>query len=593
MLRISSFLPLPGVSELQNLAEGFSRRLKDADLAYLTRAALSRRLEALKDLASEQGNIPDLNAQLREVEQEFQLIEASSSRLGSLHVVRRREAWENLQAKLNAVVEMSSLQLLAQVSNAQVEQMGAQMLEGYEITSQVEIHEKTRNLPDLVDRRRTDIRTSLRVGQFGNLSVVYKTFVADSKPVAHYIVEGEMQHISQSLHFNVATLVGATKGYNGLNGIIVTMDGLDFAHFALKTHSGAVWAKCITGIEAFLKSGPTLKRAQRITVACSGHVTVFPSTLTRKSFQGMVVEFKVQRGLNVDPSATLISDIYAWNYAQLGPQHLDSFVNSLTRLKLGFPEFQVMKIASSCKLLPLPRNHFCVPGNNLPSFQPEAGGFGYITQRRGKLFRWEPLGFSHRVQRRDLDYSARTGALELEWCNTSMPEGAHWLTFILHKPPLDRSSKNETTYTWCYKRELRALSQSLWADILTEAHELSERLQIDIDSITFYYRTLSIIKLLRPKDANWEELPNTFYYHWPLSSSGPRQSVGFLSTSRIPSDDGWHKQLKQRGWKPSFRMKIMTLDMRDDWGRQYEREIVASMEAMPGSYLGTRIEEVS
>lgn len=67
-------------------------------------------------------------------------------------------------------------------------------------------------------------------------------------------------------HINVAQLVGATEGCDGLNGIVVVMgkciillrgsqivlkpsittDGIDFKHFESKTHSGAAWAKYVS-----------------------------------------------------------------------------------------------------------------------------------------------------------------------------------------------------------------------------------------------------------------------------------------------------------------------------------------------------------
>ena len=69
-----------------------------------------------------------------------------------------------------------------------------------------------------------------------------------------------------SRHLNVAKFVGVTPGYNGPNGAVVAMgeppsslsvgpilllimmflDGMDIDQFLLRTHSGAVWAECVS-----------------------------------------------------------------------------------------------------------------------------------------------------------------------------------------------------------------------------------------------------------------------------------------------------------------------------------------------------------
>jgi hypothetical protein len=114
----------------------------------------------------------------------------------------------------------------------------------------------------------------------------------------------------------------------------------------------------------------------------------------------------------VDPAAILISRIYLWNYSQLGPKGLDLFVNSLHQLGLGFTEVQVMRIAGSCKLLPLPRNHALSSGSGLlPCFQPEVGGFGCISYRHAKDVGWEPLGVSRHAQ-----HGVRRGLSLLLYC---------------------------------------------------------------------------------------------------------------------------------------------------------------------------------
>ncbi|KAF8595810.1 hypothetical protein BDV93DRAFT_528431 [Ceratobasidium sp. AG-I] len=250
-----------------------------------------------------------------------------------------------------------------------------------------------------------------------------------------------------------------------------------------------------------------------------------------------------------------------------------------------------MRIASSCRLLPPSRGQHFETIIRTP-FQPEVGAFGRITDRRGKYITWESLGASRQIRRTDLDNLTQSGALRLTWCNTSTSDGKRWLSFTLRIPSPNPIPRSETSFSWAYRQDLRAPARSRWMEILAEAHELAERLEIDIDSITFYFRNITKIRLMRPQPASWDELPTTFYYHRPLDSFDPSPAVGFISTSKTPDTDVWHKNLKQQGWKVSYKMTIGTLDMYDDWGLQYERELKRSMETMPGSYLGAHVEDI-
>lgn len=256
MPAISTIVPLPGVSELQDLSRSLIKRLKDANLEDHKRTTLAKRLESSIKLASELENLPELIKQLLEIDRQFQVIEASRSRSRIVDAPLKREIWDELNARLDAIMEWTTLKLLGQINRSQAVQSntrlrGHKIIDSYEITDQVEIPRDTWPEPmtERFDQPAEPVKTILRAGRFRNFPVTYITFVTNSEYIADELVKNEMERISRSLHANAAALVGATQGYNGLDGIVVAMNGIDFDNFASRTHSGAVWAKCIRGFE--------------------------------------------------------------------------------------------------------------------------------------------------------------------------------------------------------------------------------------------------------------------------------------------------------------------------------------------------------
>lgn len=262
MPRIASLVPLPGIPELENVARYFSNRLRDADLEHGTRATLERRLKYLIEGAKKLQDHAEITSQLLDIQTQFQAADIPNSRIGIRHAQRKLELWEELNSRLNETMEENMFDLIVQTRQAQFQQentrspeLKVQTVESYKIASQAEIYRQdilsSIIAPSL--RRLEKVKTTMRKGQYGGLSVSYMTFVADSKDVAHELVKREAEYISQSLHINIAPLVGVTKGYNGLNGIVVVTGGIDLKDFASIPHSGAVWAKCIRGFENFLE----------------------------------------------------------------------------------------------------------------------------------------------------------------------------------------------------------------------------------------------------------------------------------------------------------------------------------------------------
>ncbi|KAF8595819.1 hypothetical protein BDV93DRAFT_514686 [Ceratobasidium sp. AG-I] len=181
----------------------------------------------------------------------------------------------------------------------------------------------------------------------------------------------------------------------------------------------------------------------------------------------------------------------------------------------------------------------------------------------------------------------------LNWWDSRTPDGEQWFTVDWFGPsysvqdpsPYDDREMLDPNF-WVCGKHLRRPYQFRWEDILSEARQISQRLDIDIDKISFCYRINSATELTRLKDGDWNELPTKLYYHWSPHSSNPCKAEGFMSTEITP-DFTLRDQYMTQCWDMRFRLSFDVYNMSDDWGRRYEQ----IMRSMPGTYPGVRMEE--
>ncbi|KAF8599121.1 hypothetical protein BDV93DRAFT_526306 [Ceratobasidium sp. AG-I] len=588
MPRISNIVPLPGVSELESLARGFVSRLKDADFENNKRAILAKKLERLLEHSRKLGIPTELTSQLLEIQRQFQAADDSGSRLRVRSAEHKLALWDDLSARLDEAMAVSTHDLVAQMQQARIQQ--AQVLQpqlhiaithlrqskvkivnSYDITDQVEI--PSEGLIQGFER----VKTTLRASRFGRLPVAYMTCVSDSRDVAHEVVEQELNHISQSLHVNVAQLVGATEGNDGLNGIIVVMDGVHLNDFVRGAHSGAVWAKCIRGCNAFLSSFPGSMLVRSMTVAPDGHVTIFPISSATSESSGILPHFAFWSYNVTDSAASLLFSVILGNLVR------GASIDWFSELGPAFTVFQVMKLADSIGLLPKTRSHsFGDERDPNPPFQPRVGELGRATYHQGDLEGWESLGISRDLRDRRHIFSSR-GPASPDVHEFSASGANDWVTATFYSHQKSASCIVE------YYRSERSEGFS-WRDVFNEARDISRRLTIDIDSIALCYRidyTVWITLMDNPgwsEETNWVMFPQILYYHRSPLSSDPQEVEGFFSTSETPDCGEWEDKQRQQGWTLTFEMDISTYCMGDDWGLRYQKTLQNSMATMPGSY---------
>lgn len=369
-------------------------------------------------------------------------------------------------------------------------------------------------------------------------------------------MEKELDYISQSIHLNVAQLVGVTEGCRGLNGIIVVTNGIDLDDFVSKFHSGSVWAKFITGFEDLLESKSAPVYAERITVAPDGHFTVFPWAPIDSRDGGIRVNLSTfQYGTDpyrMDHTAKLLMDIYMHNHNLVGPKHMRTFVDSLNKLGRAFTELQVMQIANFCKLFPLCNtDHFVYmlgPERDLELGQ--VGMFVQLTRLNGRSSVRRLLQSSRHIRQTDL-YDISMGDVEDR-------QGS---------PKLN--PKRSTSYSF---KGLNDSYRFCWEDIFTEAQEISQRLNIDLNTIAFCDYAIRWIKRGQHECGDCLKCIMAEYYGHHSYSISCDCKHALVAPLRIGETRGF-----VHGWTRVFKM-------RDDWGRRYEAELNQSMESMPGSY---------
>ncbi|KAF8599131.1 hypothetical protein BDV93DRAFT_526312 [Ceratobasidium sp. AG-I] len=269
--------------------------------------------------------------------------------------------------------------------------------------------------------------------------------------------------------------------------------------------------------------------------------------------------------------------------------NLRVFVDSLSELGLAFTELQVMKLAACFTLFPPRRNHdFSQPYGMIRSSPLRFGEIGRFIYHDDGTEGWELLGFSRAIQNMGVDERTASSA-SLNWGQPEVLTEGRWSTYTLYCP-LEDTCEQLSKMTWY---ELKtSIEDFLWEDVFRESQEISEQLGIDIDSISLCHWVSFSVSLYKPDSANWNQVPRTLYYHRSPRPSTRREVEGFVSASNNPDSARWEDSFRQQEWGFHVDVKFDTYDMRDDWARQYERQLRKVMTTTPGSYPGAHIEEI-
>ncbi|KAG8790570.1 hypothetical protein FRC12_011536 [Ceratobasidium sp. 428] len=254
---------LPGFVELgdmvKELVEDWKADHNDGELAWLT-----TRLEDLCSLIhefdmAEHPDISNVSRKFHELKDSLAEKSKPRPRSGMRSTERKQRLLDNLNREIDRIVEMTLLRLaLAQARSSEHNLIdNFQVISAHEITDQIPVYHTMYPDPLVLSSKKNSwplpsnrpVIVSSRQARLGRASVIYKTFRSPSDSgVAAKAAEAELKHISRCLHPNVASVIGVTKGYDGLNGYVVTANGMPLDQFFFRVDSGAALVELVGNI---------------------------------------------------------------------------------------------------------------------------------------------------------------------------------------------------------------------------------------------------------------------------------------------------------------------------------------------------------
>ncbi|KAF8594632.1 hypothetical protein BDV93DRAFT_565195 [Ceratobasidium sp. AG-I] len=408
--RLGELIPLPGVGELESIVKGLINLVNAAGYEKEELESLSRRLNRLTSIVGAGRNcdaVTQLSSQLQNIKTRLEAELTRKSRLRVLKAGDRLRASGMLHRELTELIEETQLRLQIANTHSAVEDR-FRILNSYDMLFDdmesptwvfqpyVLTHEARK-----MAFERSPIVINYRTGRLGTLHVTYKSFSSQSEPLAAVErAEEELKQLSRTLHPNVASIVGITRGYDGLNGFVVAMDGVPIRGLFERSPPGGVLARCISGymqaVRYLSESGHRLGRVDwdgaGVMVAPNGHVTALPSRSSNRTELGVHIykwatDCVIKKMLRIYRQAFRHYDPghYVWT------ERIPKFLERLASLgQAHVTELRLMKIAADSGLEPLESTHLWV-GTIAPPFTLHVGDFVCAVEAKPNKEVWEVL----------------------------------------------------------------------------------------------------------------------------------------------------------------------------------------------------------
>ncbi|KAG9075836.1 hypothetical protein FS749_012459, partial [Ceratobasidium sp. UAMH 11750] len=364
-------IPLPGFAELQHGVRGLIDSVRtqgyNDEQCTLLLTRVERLLDVLQEFSEPQYfDFTEISRKLLEIKEIFENESKRQFRIGILGAEQRQCLLDNLRDEVNGLVEETQLRMLSrsvQTKSSPIDNFPT--IYAHEITKQELLSRST--LPGRPTLKHIDqpsepgvnpdgaVVVSTHHGQLGKLSVVYKTYCSNSyNGNASKVAEEELKRLSSSIHENIASVIGITKGYYGVNGFIVAMGGIPLEQFLSYVDTGVALVKCLRGLQEaakFIPSGLTayIQVDSDITVGLDGHSTVYPS------FDGLnwgTADTLLQiRSRGLDSVGRFTVDVLSGNWHP-SESNVPRFIDSVAALGLmRFTKLEVARIAFECNAL--------------------------------------------------------------------------------------------------------------------------------------------------------------------------------------------------------------------------------------------------
>ncbi|KAG8707237.1 hypothetical protein FRC09_001944 [Ceratobasidium sp. 395] len=433
--------PVPGRAEVETLLSSCISTMKthgDGDAqSQLLFGRIEGLLSAVQDFDEPQYlELSSIVRQLIEIKEKFKKESKHRWHHGVFGAERRQNLLDNLDFKLNGIVEAA---LLRQSCQARIETQynpigNFPVIPAHEITDQELLYPGENKSPDMRPSRykganqNGQLVSTTRYGQFGKLRVIYKTYTSDSDDnAATRAIETDLKCISSCLHPNIVTVVGITKAYFGPNGYVVAIGrlglsqtlyisvsktliftlfegGIPITQFMLRVDSGAALITYIRGINSFshckdamrygfsgcLKSGVLINGfflSFNITVATNGTPTLLPLLDNQCDAEDSTY-------LDYCP---IVMDVYFRNYLTFSRVQLEDFLDSIRQLdQSAFTESEALHLAVKYHMSPCESKYHWA-GAMIPPFTISHDDVGYVASSNPGKSGWEVVEAAQEV----------------------------------------------------------------------------------------------------------------------------------------------------------------------------------------------------
>ncbi|KAG8725289.1 hypothetical protein FRC09_003573 [Ceratobasidium sp. 395] len=535
--RNAANVSLPGFAELGDTVKELVEDWKIADHNDEEIAWLATRLEDLCSLirefdAAEHPDVSDASRKFHELKDSLAERLKCRPRSG-IHGAEQQQHWlDNLNREIGQVVEMTLLRLaLVQAqSNKRGPMDNFQVISAHEITDQTLVHEETHQTsltalngheswPLPPDR---SVVVSIRQGRLGKVPVMYKTFYSPSdNGAAAKVAEAELKYLSRCLHPNITSTIGITKGYDGLNGYLVSANGIPLIQFLSQVDSGTILSRFIGGM-----------KPDHVTVNPNGHLTAFP-TLEADSLEfglSLCLDWLGDGGhLIPNPATRAVLTMFSDNFNNMrvyspSDQTLTGGIfDSIEALdQRTFTVLEIARLAVKYKMLPSRHYHFWHMAA-APPYTVGLGDFGYIVDQNPKAV-WNPIALKQAADVELWHLTCKCGRANHGHAHR---EDDQWISISLH-------DCEHNWFRWQSQEESGRESSGFCNEWARQARAFLRNNGMRVKG-SRYCSNITYMCLEINRTGSIQLPSEPLYFHCnPFMRSNPRLFWGFLNTSSDP-----------------------------------------------------------
>ncbi|KAG8694311.1 hypothetical protein FRC09_009921 [Ceratobasidium sp. 395] len=400
--RSAAKVSLPGLAELEDVATALIKNWKTADRNDSEFSGLATRVEGICSLlhevdVMEHTGVSEALRRLYEIKGILAEELKRRSRLGVLGTEQKQRLLDSLRSEVDRIVEVTHLRLT--IMQAQYHRHNPidnfQVISAHDIIDRSVVYERNyylasedTNQPAIKHTAHT-LTVAMPLRCDCSYSLSRQQSQADN--YRRKAIETELKCLSRCLHPNVASVMGITKGYDGVSGYVLATDGMPLNQFMRHVDSGASLVKCIQGYEHAIVAVREVSQRfsvihSDVTVQPNGHLVASPA-LYNSGYYPLGPSY----GKTSHPATLLVLGIHNINNNTRPPHpELANFLDDISVLgRQTFTVLEVARLAAKYKALPGRRMHSWDDEASAPPFTINAEDTGYTSQQFPRSF-WTP-----------------------------------------------------------------------------------------------------------------------------------------------------------------------------------------------------------